>query len=814
LKDNKLRGGIIMSYQIKKVTIIGSGVMGSGIAAHLANAGIPSYMLDIVPKELTDEEKKAGLTLKDPQVRNRLSLAGIEHIRKSKPALIYSQKDISYITPGNMEDNLDYISQADWVIEVVTERLDIKKKVFEQVDKYRKQGSIVSSNTSGIKLKDMIEGRSEDFRKHFMITHFFNPVRYMKLLEFIVGEETKPDMVAFMQDFAENVLGKGVVYGKDTPNFIANRVGTFSMLDTIKAMLDDGYAIDEVDAIVGRPMGRPGSAAFGTADLVGLDTLVHVTNNVYENTPNDEKRDVFKVPEFINKMLKQGLLGDKAGQGFYKKIKDEKGRKKLVLDYNTMEYKDTQKYKYDSLNMAKNAESPEEKIKILISSDDRAGKFAWKVTRDTLVYAANRIPEIADDIVNVDNAMKWGYNWAMGPFETWDAIGLARSVERMEKEGIKVPDNVKRVIEKGYGRFYLDIKGDKYYFDFKTGTYQPVVRRENTISLDSLKKKGAILKENGSARLINLGDGVICVEFNSKMNAIDDDLIAMINHGVDMLESRQDIVGMVLGNEGETFSAGANIFLILMAAQNKEWKALEAAIDGLHNANMRMKYASKPIVAAPFNMTLGGGCEVSMHAHKIRAHAELYMGLVEVGVGVIPAGGGTKELYVRSLGDNVVKPDPMKAAIHTFETIGMAKVSMSAKEAMELYGFLKPTDQITLNKDNLIYDAKQTVLAMAKEGFKPPRYKTDIVVAGREAIATLRLGARNLKLSGYISEYDEFIANKLINVIAGGDVPPGTIVDEQRLLDLEKEAFLSLCGEQKTQDRLQYMLMNNKPLRN
>ncbi len=803
-----------MSYQIKRVTIIGSGVMGSGIAAHLANAGIPSYILDIVPKELTEDEKKAGLTLKSPQVRNRLALAGIEHIRKAKPALIYSQKDITYITPGNMEDNLDFIGQSDWVIEVVTERLDIKKKVFEQVDKYRKQGSITSSNTSGIKLKDMAEGRSKDFKEHFMITHFFNPVRYMKLLEFIVGDDTKQEMVSFMQEFAENVLGKGVVFGKDTPNFIANRVGTFSMLDTIKTMLEDGYAIDEVDAIVGKPMGRPGSAAFGTADLVGLDTFVHVTNNVYENTPNDEKRDVFKIPEFINKMTEKGLLGDKTGQGFYKKIKDEKGRKKLVLDYKTMEYKDSQKYKFDSLSMAKNAETPEEKIKVLASSDDRAAKFAWKVTRDTLLYSLNRIPEIADDIVNIDNAMKWGYNWSIGPFETWDAIGVADSVERMKKEGFSVPDSIKNVFEKGYGKFYLDIKGDKYFFDFKTGTYKPIVRRNNVISLESLKKKGMILKENGSARLIDIGDGVICVEFNSKMNAIDEDLIAMINNGLDMLEAKPDVAGMVLANEGETFSAGANIFLVLMAAQNKEWKALEASIKGLQNANMRMKYATKPIVAAPFNMALGGGCEVSMHAHKIRAYAELYMGLVEVGVGVIPAGGGTKELYLRSLGDGVVKPDPIKAAIHTFETIGMAKVSMSAKEAVELYGFLKPTDRITLNKENLIYDAKQTVLAMVKEGFKPSRPRTDIVVAGREAIATLRLGARNLKLGGYISEYDEFVADKLINVIGGGDVTPGTIVDEQRLLDLEKEAFLSLCGEQKTQDRIQYMLMNNKPLRN
>ncbi len=803
-----------MTYQIKKVTIIGAGVMGAGISAHLANAGIYSYMLDIVPRELTEDEKKAGLTLKDPKVRNRLALSGIEHIKKSKPALIYSQKDISYITPGNIEDNPDFINQSDWVIEVVTERLDIKKKVFDLIEAKRKPGSIVSSNTSGIKLKDMSEGRSKEFKEHFMITHFFNPVRYMKLLEFVVGDETKNEVVAFMHDFAENVLGKGVVFAKDTPNFIANRVGVYSMLDTMKTMADEGYGIDEVDAIVGKPMGRPGSAAFGTGDLVGLDTLVHVADNVYENTPNDEKRDVFKVPEFINKMVEKGWIGDKAGQGFYKKIKDEKGRKKLVLNYNTMEYKDSQKFKYDSLGMAKNAETPEEKIKILSYADDRASKFAWKVTKDTLVYSLNRIPEIADDIVNIDNAMKWGFNWALGPFETWDAIGVRESIEKMEKEGVKVPDTIKRVIERGYGRFYVDVGGEKYYFDLKTNTYKPIARRDNIISLDSYKKKGLILKENGSAGIIDIGDGVICVEFNSKMNAIDDDIIAMMNNGLDMIESRRDVVGMVIANEGDTFSAGANIFLILMAAQNKDWKSLEASIDGLHNVNMRMKYAPKPVVAAPFNMVLGGGCEVSMHAHKIRAYAELYMGLVELGVGVIPAGGGTKELYLRALGDNVVKPDPIKAAIHTFETIGMAKVSMSAKEAMELYGFLKPSDYITLNKDNLIYDAKQMVLAMVREGFLQSKPKIDVPVSGREGIATLKLGARNLKDGGYISEYDEFIANKLINVISGGDVPPGTIVTEDRLIDLEKEAFLSLCGQQKTQDRLQYMLMNNKPLRN
>ncbi|HEY4715521.1 MAG TPA: 3-hydroxyacyl-CoA dehydrogenase/enoyl-CoA hydratase family protein, partial [bacterium] len=685
-----------MGFRIKKVAILGAGIMGSGIAAHLAGAGIPSCLLDIVPKELADEEKKAGLTLNDKIVRNRFALKGIDNILKSKPALIYSPKDVSLITPGNMEDNMDWLKDVDWIIEVVVERLDIKKKVFEMVDRIRKPEAIISSNTSGIRLRDMAEGRSPGFRKHFLITHFFNPVRYMRLVEIIKGDETSNEAVKYMTDFIENILGKGVVFGKDTPNFIANRIGIFSMLDTIKVMLDDKYEVDEVDAIVGRPMGRPGSAAFGTADLVGLDTFVHVASNVYETATNDEKREIFNVPEFIKKMVKKNQLGNKTGQGFYKREKKESGEKtKLVLDYNTFEYREAKKYKYDSLGAVKNIDDPAEKAKTILGTDDRASQLIWKVLRDTFIYSINRIPEIADDIVNIDNAMKWGFNWALGPFETWDAIGVKSSIERMEKEGINVSEKAKLVAATAEGTFYKDVNGRKHYFDFNTKSYKEVPVRENVTNIDILKKQNKIINENSSARLIDIGDGVICLEFFSKMNSIDGDIIAMINAGIDKLEKNYE--AMVIGNNGENFSVGANIFMILAAAQAKEWKQLEEIVKNFQDANMRIKYASKPIVSAPFGMTLGGGAEVAMHAHRVRVHAELYMGLVEVGVGLLPGGGGCKEVLIRALGSGPVQPDLMKATIHTFEAIGMAKVSMSAKEAQEKMGLLRPVDSISLN---------------------------------------------------------------------------------------------------------------------
>lgn len=793
--------------KVERVAVIGAGVMGSGIAAHLAGVGVPSYLLDIVPKELTEEDKRKGLTLEHPQVRNKLTFGAIERIVKSRPALIYSPEDASLITPGNMEDNIDWLSDVDWIIEAVTEKLEIKREVFKLVDERRKPDCIVSSNTSGVRLRDLTEGRSNSFREHFLITHFFNPVRYMRLVEFIVGEETLPEVVDTMKEFISTKLGKGVVFGKDTPNFIANRIGIYAMMRTLKALEEGSYEIDEIDEIFGRPLGRPGSAIFGTADLVGIDTFIYVAENVYEGAPDDEEREIFKVPEFVKEMVKKGWIGTKSGQGFYLRRRTN-GRQKLVLDPKTMEYKESKKYKYPSLETAKSLEEPADKIKTVVNAKDKAGEITWPIMRDTLLYSIRRVPEIADDIVNIDNAMKWGYGWALGPFETWDAIGVTESIKRMEEEGIKIPDKVRQVVTRGYGRFYLEIEGEKYYFDFKTGTYKPVPTKP-PISLYTLRRKGAVIKENASARILNLGDDVICLEFKSRMNAIDEDIIAMMFEALELLEKYS---GLVIGNEGENFSVGANIMLILAEAQAKNFKRIEEVVGKFQKANMSLKYAKKPIVAAPFGQTLGGGAEVVMYSHRVRAHAELYMGLVEVGVGLIPGGGGCKEIILRLLGDGAVEPDLIKVLQTAFETIGMAKVSTSAKEARKM-GFLRPHDKITFLKENLIYDAKKTVLAMLNEGFTPLEPK-EFPVAGRDGIAFLEYALKDFRYRGIITEYDEVIGKKLAYVLSGGDVHKGSKITEEKMNELEREAFVSLCGEEKTQERLRHMLMTGRPLRN
>ena len=802
-------------YKIKKVAVIGAGVMGREIAGIIAYAGLPVYLLDIVPPNLTDEEKQ------DPKARNRFALGAIDAILKEKriPPK-YSKNDVAFITPGNMEDDLDKLGEVDWIVEVVPEDPKIKSATFEKIESQLKENTIITSNTSGIPISVMTEGRSDTFKKNFMVTHFFNPVRYMKLLEIVVGPETDPELIEYMKNFGANDLGKGLVFGKDTPNFVANRIGVYGMLATIWAMVDEGLRVDEVDAIVGKPMGRPASAAFGTADLVGLDTLVHVVENIYDGVPNDEQRDVFKVPDFIKKMIENGWLGNKSKQGFYKKEKDENGKKvKMVLDYNTMEYIPKEKFKFDSVKATKGFDDAGKKLKALISGDDKAAKFAWRVTRDSLIYAANRLYDIADDIVNIDNAMKWGFNWEGGPFEAWDAIGVKESVERMEAEGFEVPKIIKRVINNGYGNFYIEANGNKYYYDFKALKYRPVEVAPNVLILKTLKDQDKTIAENGSASLIDLGDGVGLVEFHTKMNAIDDGIVEMLNKAVDYLEEDK-LDGLVLGSQDRNFSAGANIMLILMAAQQKQWDQIEMVVKAFQDINMRMKYAPKPIVAAPYDLTLGGGCELTMHAHKVQADTQTYIGLVEVGVGLLPGGGGNKEAYLRAYGDIVIPDDPMKLSQHALQAAGhalglvaMADIAMGAKDAIKK-GILKPTDNVTLNRDNLIYDAKQAVLAMNMLGFKQKQPLTSIPVAGREGIASLTLFIQGMKYGNYLSDHDLLVTRKIINVLSGGDVLPGSKVSEQYLLDLEREAFVSLCGEEKSQERIQYMLMNNKPLRN
>lgn len=802
-----------MPRQISRVAVLGSGVMGSAIAAHLANAGIPSYLLDIVPTELTAEEQAKGLTLQSPQVRNRIVAAGLEAAKKARPAAFYHPDFVRLITIGNFDDNLGWLKDVDWIIEVVVERLDIKQALLRKVDAVRKPGTIVSSNTSGIPISRIKEGLSDDFRKHFLGTHFFNPPRYMRLLEIIPTDETLPEVVATMAEFGERTLGKGIVYCKDRPNFIANRIGVFAMMAAIRAMLDGGYTIEEVDQLTGPATGKPKSATFRTGDIVGIDTLVHVAKNLYDAVPEDEMRSMFVVPDFILTMVERKMLGDKTKQGFYKRVKGNGEKEILTLDYSTLEYRPRQKGKFTSLEAAKNIESLPERLKMLAYANDRAGEFIWRTTRDILLYAANRIPEISDDIVNVDRAMRWGFNWQLGPFETWDAIGVEQSVERMRREKMTIPPLVEKLLASGKKSFYERRNGTTYYFDPATGSHVAEAEKPGIILLPSLKDRNKVVKKNAGASLVDIGDGVVCLEFHSKMNAIGEDILSMTQFAVG--EVAKNFEGMVIGNEGENFSVGANIMMILMAAQEGDWDELDMMVRAFQKATQSLKYSPKPVVAAPFGMTLGGGCEFALGADRIRASAELYMGLVEVGVGVIPAGGGCKEMLVRMVervprGSDV---DFFPLIKQAFETIGMAKVSTSAVDAREM-GFLRPSDGITMNRDYLIADAKATVLAMVKEGYRQPTPRSDIPALGESALATLKLGMYLMKEAGRISEYDMHIGSKLAYILCGGDATAPTLVSEQYILDLEREAFLSLAGERKTQERLAYMLKNGKPLRN
>ena len=802
-----------MKRRIEKVAVLGSGVMGSGIAAHLANVGIPCYMLDIVPKELTPKEEAAGLTLDSPKVRNRIAATGLQNALKARPAAFHTKKNAELITVGNFDDNMDWLSEVDWIVEVVIENLEIKQRVFKNVEKYRKDETIVSSNTSGIPIKGMVEGLSQGMREHFLVTHFFNPVRYMNLLELVAGEDTDAEIMEFMADFGERVLGKGIVFGKDTPNFIANRIGIQGSMCTLKTALEMGYKVEEVDRIFGPALGRPKSAVLRTADIVGLDTMLHVAKNVYASLPDDESREIFKPPEIMEKLVEKGALGQKSGAGFYKRTKVDGKKAILALDLDTLEYREQEKVRIDSLGAARNIEDPAERIKTVVFADDRAGEFAWRVITDGLLYAARRIPEIADDIVNVDNAMKWGYNMELGPFETWDALGVKETVDRLEKEGKEIPENVRKVLEKGDGKFYHYADGKRSYFDFATETYKAVPASPNVIVLKSEKDRNKIVKRNPGAILIEIGDGVLCLEFQTKMNSVDDDIVQMIFDGVDEME--QNWEAMVIGNEGQAFSVGANLMLLLMNARAGNFDDIEKVVKAFQDACMRLKYSDKPVVAAPFSMALGGGCEVSMGADRIHAAAETYMGQVELGVGLIPGGGGTKELLVRHI-ERVpaerefdIEPYVQRA----INTIAMATVSTSAEHAREL-GFLRPTDKVSANKAHLIHDAKQTALAMVKEGYVRPRPRTDIRVPGEDGYATIKVMLRTMKWSHYISDHDELIASKLAYVMTGGKASPHEPVSEQYLLDLERETFVSLCGEEKSQQRMEHMLTAGKPLRN
>lgn len=794
-----------MNLQIKKAAVLGSGVMGSGIAAHLANIGIQVLLLDVVPKQLTDEEMKKGLTLEDKQVRNRLGIQAIKQLAKRKPAPLTSKKNAALIEPGNFEDDMERLKEADWIIEAVVENLEIKKQIFEQVDKYRKPGTIVSSNTSGISVEAMAEGRSEDFQKHFLGTHFFNPPRYLKLLEIIPTKHTCPDVLAFMKQFGEDVLGKGIVVAKDTPNFVANRIGTYGLLVTVKEMEKRGCSVGEVDSITGTLIGRAKSATFRTLDVVGIDTFALVAKNVFDNVGDEEKK-AFQVPEFMQKMIEKGWIGSKSGQGFYKK----EGKDILELNPATMEYEKRKKLQAPSIEMAKQAKGLAAKLQTLIYAKDRAGELLWGIMAPSFIYSAEMVGEIADDIVSIDQAMKWGFGWEMGPFETWDAIGVEKSVRLMEEQGMKVPGWVKEMLGKGFSSFYKEEKGSRYFY--KDGKYQLVETNRKIIDLPKLKKEQKVIKKNPGASLIDIGDGVALLEFHSKNNAIGPDIVQMIHFAIEEVE--KNYKGLVIGNRGKNFSVGANLAMILMEAQDDNLFELDFVIRQFQQAQMKIKYSKKPVVAAPFGMTLGGGAEICLPAAHIQASSETYMGLVETGVGLIPGGGGNKELYIRhleSLPDGV-DIDLQKVANKVFETIALAKVSTSGEEARE-NNFLAKSDGISINEDHLLYDAKQAVLSLYERGYRPP-VKKKIPVVGEPGYAALLLGAQSMFYSGYITEHDLYIAKKLAYVIAGGKVPYGTEVDEEYLLNLEREAFLSLVSHPKSQQRMQHMLIKGKPLRN
>lgn len=786
------------ALRIRRAAVLGAGVMGRGIAAHLAGAGIPVLLLDIVPPG----EKSA-----DPAARNRFAAAGLQAALKNKPALFYDPDDARLITVGNFEDDFDRLAEVDWIIEVVKEDLDIKRDLFARVDAVRKPGALVTSNTSGLPLASLVRGRSEDFRRNFLITHFFNPVRYMKLLEVVQGPDTDDDLVDRFTAFARQRLGKGVVHAKDSPAFIANRIGTFSMMYTVHRMLEEKRSPEFVDAIFGQPAGRPKSAVFRTADLVGLDTLALVAEHLHEALTDDEMRRYFEVPAFLKTLIERGWLGAKSGQGCYKKTPEGI----LAFDPYTLEYRPQEKPRFASVGAAKKAERAGARIKALVSGDDEAARFAWDVIAQTLAYAARHLEDIATDLVQVDNAMRWGFNHDLGPFETWDALGVPETVERMKADGIDVPAWVDEMLAAGRTSFYKGEPGKRTFWHPEVGQAAREVVSPRFRRLPTTVQDPSLVAKNGSARLWDIGDGIYCVEFDTKMNAIDPGIIEMLGRGIDEAEANGR--GLVIGNHGESaFSAGANLLLIYMAIQQKDWKQIDQMAAALQAVARRMHSSEIPVVAAPFGLTLGGGAEVAMAADAIQAHAELYMGLVEVGVGLVPAGGGCFALLHNVMAGAPADADPVSYLKDAFMTIGMAKVGTGAEHSRRL-GFLRPDDRITMDRDELLEAAKRRAIGLAESDYVPAKPRR-VRVGGTTGFATIYSALWGMQQSHHISEHDLKIGRALARVMTGGDVPAGTWVDEERMHELEREAFLSLCGEPKTQERIQHMLMNNKPLRN
>lgn len=802
-----------MVRKISKVAVIGSGIMGGGIAALLAGAGVKVLLLDIVPFDLNDEEKK------ETSARNRIVKAGLDAVLASNPSLFFNKKDAGLITIGNLDDDIEQLSKCDWIIEVVVENLGIKRDLFTKIEKIRKPDSIVSTNTSGIPLKDISKGFSQNFKEHFMGTHFFNPVRYMHLLELIPGADTLDDILRFIAGFGEKNLGKGIVWAKDTPNFVGNRIGIQSISSVMKAMLEEDMTIPEVDAVFGPALGRPKTAVFKTADMAGLDTAVNVCKNSYELCPDDEQRDVMILPEFVEKMVEKNLLGNKTGAGFYKtEIKPDWKKIRKVLNPLTLEYEDLVRPRFPCIDKAKKKKNLQEKIECVLKADDKGGKFAWKMTAKSFLYAANRIPEIADTIVEIDNAMKWGYNFEMGPFETWDAYGVKDAVDRMEKEGLDVPGKVKDMLSKGKDRFYKFENGIKYYYDFATASYKAVPVGKNMVSIAAAKGNSKTALGNESASLVDIGDDVFCLEFHTKMNALNAQIIDFIGDALDYVKTNG--AGLVLGNQAGgmpgAFSAGADISFVSKLCHEKKYAEIESFLKKGQERIQAIKYSAFPVVAAPYGMVLGGGCEACLGADRIVAHAELYMGLVEIGVGLLPAGGGTMNLwkkYSNALPAKTHKDmDLSKLFVPAFRTIAMAAVSMSAVQAVG-NGFLDRTDRIVFNRDNLVGEAKKEVLKMVDDGYMPP-FRQPLKVMGDAGQGMVNAEIFNMLQGKFMSGHDAFLARRIAYVMSGGEVKAGSEVDEDTILKLERDAFVDFCREEKTVARIDHMLKTGKPLRN
>ncbi len=801
-----------MKRFIRKVAVLGSGVMGSRIACHFANVGCEVLLLDISPKELDAAEAKKGLTLESKVVRNRIVNQSLQFALKSNPSPIYLKSFATRIETGNFDDDLHKIKDCDWVIEVIVERLDIKQQLFEKVEQYRTDGTLISSNTSGIPIHMMLDGRSEDFQKHFCGTHFFNPPRYLQLLEIIPTPQTDLNVVEFLMDYGAKILGKKTVLCKDTPAFIANRVGVYSIMALFHAVKEMGFTVSEVDKLSGPILGRPKSATFRTCDVVGLDTLVHVANGLKQNCPDDEEKELFELPDYIAKMVENNWLGSKSGQGFYKKTKDENGKKTiLALDLNTLQYKKPDKVKFPTLEMAKPIEDLRQRTKMLVMGMDKAGEFYRRIFGGLLAYVSNRIPEISDEFYKIDDALKAGFGWELGPFESWDLFGYEQGVKFIKDANKEMGKAIEEMRAAGMTSFYKLENGQKMFFDMASKSYKVIPGTEKLVSLNALRDDNKVWG-NSDCTVVHIGDGILNLEFHTKMNTIGGGVLQGINKAIELAE--QDYKGLVISNTGQNFSAGANVGMIFMMAADQDFDELNFAVKAFQDTTMRIRYSNIPVVVAPHNMALGGGCEISLHADKVVAHAELYMGLVEFGVGLIPGGGGTKE-FAKRLSDELHNGDiKINRLRDRFLTVGQAKVSMSAYEAFD-YGYLREgVDEVVVSRDHQLARAKAACLELSEKGYVPPKREKNITVVGQEGLGIVYVGANSMLSGNYMSEHDRVISEKLGFVLCGGDLSENTVVSEQYLLDLERKAFLELCREKKTLERIESIVKYGKILRN